>query len=35
MTAEEAAPKMEKEREIKDDDRYIVFYSFEAEEEEN
>jgi hypothetical protein len=35
MTAEGAAPKMEKEREIKDDGRYIVFYSFEAEEEEN
>ena len=35
MTAGETAPKMEKEREIKDDHRYIVFYSFEDEEEEN
>jgi hypothetical protein len=30
---EETAPKVDKERETKDDGRYIIFYTFEGEED--
>ena len=33
MKAEETAPKVDKERETKDDGRYIIFYTFEDEED--
>ena len=32
---EETAPKVDKERETKDDGRYIIFYTFKGEEEED
>ncbi len=35
MTEREPAPRMEKERETKDDGRYIIFYTFEDETEED
>ncbi len=35
MSAEEGAPQVDKERETKDDGRYIVFYTFEDETEED
>jgi hypothetical protein len=35
LKAEETAPKVDKERETKDDGRYIIFYTFEGKEEED
>ena len=35
MTEREPSPKMEKERETKDDGRYIIYYTFEDETEED
>ena len=34
MSAEEAAAQVDKERETKDDGRYIIFYTFEGKEED-
>ncbi len=35
MGTQEPAPKMQKERETEDDGRYIIFYTFEDEGEED